>query len=182
MDKYLVEIPPKPPPLSATDALIIHGKVEKENNGNGEKPNKTSNSNCNNKSNKVKFNMTQNEVWEIEGVPSIEKENLWWTKYKFWQNKKKPKESQQQQADHEAFLADAEEAKLDAQQQAEIEAKEAQQRVEREAKLEAEREAEIEEDPFYDDDTSGLIDNDYRRGSILWWWRWNKKRTSPWSC
>ena len=97
MDKYLVEIPPKPPPLSATDALIIHGKVEKENNGNGEKPNKTSNSNCNNKSNKVKFNMTQNEVWEIEGVPSIEKENLWWTKYELQRNIKKPKESQQKQ-------------------------------------------------------------------------------------
>ena len=97
--------------------------------------------------------MTRNEVWEIERVPSTEKKNLWWTKYELQQNKKR-KKSQQQKAEHKAFL---EEAKLDAQRQAEIEAKEAQRRAEREAKIEAEREAEIEEDPFYDDDDSDYI-------------------------
>ena len=30
MDKYLDKIPPKPPPLSAIDALIIHAKAEKK--------------------------------------------------------------------------------------------------------------------------------------------------------
>ena len=95
MEKYLVEITPKPPPLPATDALIIHAKAEKENNGNGKKRNKTSNSKCNNNSNKVNFKMSRNEVWEIERVPSTEKKNLWWTKYELQRNIKKRKESRQ---------------------------------------------------------------------------------------
>ena len=111
MEKYLVEITPEPPSLPATDALIIHAKAEKENNGNGKKRNKTSNSKSKNNSSKVNFKLTRNKVWEIERVPSKEKKNLWWTKYELQQNKKR-KKSQQQKAEHEAFL---EEAILDAQ-------------------------------------------------------------------
>ena len=81
MEKYLVEITPEPPSLPATDALIIHAKAEKENNGNGKKQSKTSNSKRNNNSSKVQFKLTRNEVWEIERVPSTEKKHLWWTKY-----------------------------------------------------------------------------------------------------
>ena len=40
MEKYLVEITPEPPSLPATDAMIIHAKAEKENNGNGKKKTK----------------------------------------------------------------------------------------------------------------------------------------------
>ena len=52
-------------------------KAEKESNVNGKNQNKNSNSNLNNKSHKVKFNLIHNEVWEVERVPSIEKDNFW---------------------------------------------------------------------------------------------------------